>query len=83
MARRILAGVRHRVRPRTNPGGSAELGRGIRRLIIHTAVAILLCIRVAVRLRLIGMLERERSGYCDHPRLKSGEFSVGHVAKAS
>jgi hypothetical protein len=34
-------------------------------------------------LRLIGMLERERSGYCDHPRLKSGEFSVGHVAKAS
>jgi hypothetical protein len=27
------------------------------------------------------MLERERSGYRDHPRLEGGEFSVGHVAE--
>jgi hypothetical protein len=32
-------------------------------------------------LRLIDMLERERSGYCDHPRLKGGEFSIGHVTE--
>ena len=50
-------------------------------LIIRTAVTILLGVSVAVRLRLICMLERERSGYCDHPRLKGGELGVGHVGQ--
>jgi hypothetical protein len=50
-------------------------------LIVRTAVTILLGVSVAVRLRLICMLERERSGYCDHPRLKGGKFGVGHVAE--
>jgi len=27
------------------------------------------------------MLEREAGGYCDHPRLKGGQFSAGHFAE--
>jgi hypothetical protein len=34
-------------------------------------------ISVAVRLRLICVLEREATGYCDHPRLKGGKLGVG------
>jgi hypothetical protein len=53
----------------------------IHTLIIRAAVTILPGVSVAVRLRLICVLERERSGYRDHPRLEGGEFSVGHVAE--
>ena len=42
--------------------------------LIRTAVSVLRGVSVApvsvtIRLRLISMLERERSGYCDHPLL--------------
>ena len=50
-------------------------------LTIRTAVTTLLGVSVAVRLRFVYMLERERSGYCNHPRLEGGELSVGHVAE--
>ena len=50
-------------------------------LIIRTAVTILLGVSVAVRLRLLDMLEREATGYCDHPRLEGGKLGVGHLAE--
>jgi hypothetical protein len=53
----------------------------IRTLIIYTAVTALRGVGVAVRLGLIGMLERERGGYRDHPRLEGGELGVGHIAE--
>jgi hypothetical protein len=58
--------------------------------LIRTAVSVLLgvsvrlaTVSVAVRLRLIDMLERGATGYRDHPRLEGGELSVGHVRQPS
>jgi hypothetical protein len=38
-------------------------------------------VSAGLHLRLTYVLEREVTGYCDHPRLEGGEFSVGHVAE--
>ena len=46
--------------------------------LIRTAVSVLLGVSNAVRLRLI---QREATGYGDHPRLKSGKLGVSHVAE--
>jgi hypothetical protein len=68
-----------------------SLGRAIRRRIldeptraVHRAVTFIsvLGVSAAVRSRLIYMLERERSRYCNHPCLERGEFGVGAVVAA-
>ena len=69
VARRILAGFRHRVRPRTNAEPSS--GRSVRWGILDVA-----CIIRQFR----SCLQHNRCGG-NHPRLEGGELGVGHVAE--